>query len=305
MQEAKQHGPYPTTTPHNDIKYFVGNRGPIPNREYNPYVEAFWKWWPDLYKELVHFRMTGGEPLMDKNTYKVFDYVLENPKEDLHLNVTSNFCVDNVLWSKYYDYVKQLCDGRIEHFMQYVSVDGWGKQAEYIRAGMNHGQLWQRVNLYLSGIPNYNSLTFIITMNNLTIPSLKQFLTGILHLREQYSKTYQRVWFDTPVLRTPDWQSLQILPPHWADTLEEIADWMEEFRITDNENDLHGFKDFEIQRMRRDVDWMRNGTDDLTRKKIDFYRFFNEYDKRHNYNFKGTFPELDAFWEECKYLATK
>ena len=25
--------------------------------------------------------MTGGEPLMDKNTFKVMEYVLENPKQ--------------------------------------------------------------------------------------------------------------------------------------------------------------------------------------------------------------------------------
>jgi hypothetical protein len=47
--------------------HFTGERRPIPAREDNPYVEAFWKWWPDLYPELEHFRMTGGEPMMDKN----------------------------------------------------------------------------------------------------------------------------------------------------------------------------------------------------------------------------------------------
>jgi len=51
--------------------------------------------------------MTGGEPLMDKNTYKVFDYVLALPKPDLHLNVTSNFSVDEKLWQKYFEYVSR------------------------------------------------------------------------------------------------------------------------------------------------------------------------------------------------------
>ena len=304
MQEAKKHGPYPTTTPHNDIKYFVGNRGPIPNREYNPYVEAFWKWWPELYKELIHFRMTGGEPLMDKNTYRVFDYVLENPNPNLHLNVTSNFSVDNGLWVKYLNTVKELCDGRIEHFMQYVSLDSMYGQAEYIRAGMNFGQVWQRVHQYLGKIENYNSLTFIITMNNLSIHKLRQYLEAILSLRQAYSRTYQRVWFDTPVLRTPDWQSLQILPEHYADKLDEIVDWMK-LNLETPADPYHGFKDYEVERLERDIAWMRNGTTDLERKKADFYKFFVEYDRRHKYNFLKTFPELEAFWEECKYYADK
>ena len=37
---------------------------PIPHREYNPYVEAFWKWWPELYQDLHTFRITGGEPML-------------------------------------------------------------------------------------------------------------------------------------------------------------------------------------------------------------------------------------------------
>jgi hypothetical protein len=52
MAEAKNQGAYPTTVPHNNPDYFVGDRMPIPNREHNPYVEAFWKWWPALYPEL-------------------------------------------------------------------------------------------------------------------------------------------------------------------------------------------------------------------------------------------------------------
>jgi hypothetical protein len=46
-------------------------------------------------------------------------------------------------------------------------------------------------------------------------------------LRKIYSKTYQRVWFDTPVLRQPSWQSLQLLPDSYVDQLEtEFQDLM-------------------------------------------------------------------------------
>ena len=91
-KETERYGEFPTTPPHNAPEHFQGRRRPIPHREDNPYVTAFWKWWPTLYKNLKHFRMTGGEPMMDNNTYKVFQYVIDHPKEDLHLNVTSNFC---------------------------------------------------------------------------------------------------------------------------------------------------------------------------------------------------------------------
>ena len=48
QDEAQRFGAYPTKTPHNDPTHFQGDRKPIPVREYYPYVEAFWKWWPEL-----------------------------------------------------------------------------------------------------------------------------------------------------------------------------------------------------------------------------------------------------------------
>jgi organic radical activating enzyme len=300
-------GAYPTVPPHNAPEHFTGHRKPIPAREYNPYVEAFWEWWPELYPHLKHFRMTGGEPLMDKNTYRVFDYVLAMPKPDLHLNVTSNFSVEDKLYEKYLDYVKRLCDTNIEHFMQYVSVDtGIPEQAEYIRHGLFYPRMMNNIHRYLKEAPHRNSLTFIITMNNLSVPGIQRLLQTILTLREAYSETYQRVWFDTPLLRQPAWQSLQILPPFYADRLEAVANWMEQHLETPD-RPFKGFKDYEVQRMRRDIAWMREGKN-LDKKYVqdqraNFYRFFKAHDDRRKTDFEGTFPEMKPFWDECRYYA--
>ena len=307
QQEVERHGGYPTSTVHNDPDHFRGRNRPIPVRDHNPYVEAFWSWWPTLYPELEHFRMTGGEPLLDKNTYRVFDYVLANPKSDLHLNVTSNFSVDEKTWQKYLGYVKQLCEGeRIEHFMQYVSLDSFGSQAEYIRHGLDFNLLWDRVNQFLTEIPGRNSITFIVTMNNLSVTGLPHLFAGILGLRKLYSKTYQRVWFDTPVLRQPTWQSLQLLPESYVDELETVWAFMLK-NIETEATRFQGFKDYEIARLDRDLAWMRDGqkldSAYINHNKADFYRFFAEHDRRRGTDFAKTFPEMKAWWSECEYHA--
>jgi organic radical activating enzyme len=304
QQETDRHGAYPTLVPHNAPEHFVGDRKPIPARESNPYVDAFWSWWPTLYPALEHFRMTGGEPLLDRNTYRVFDYVLANPSAKLHLNVTSNFSVEPKLSEKYFDYVKQLCNGRIEHFMQYVSLDsGVPAQAEYIRAGMEFDRVKSNVHNYLTNIPSYNSLTFIITMNNLSVTGLQPLLEWILQLRQQHSTTYQRVWFDTPVLRDPAWQSLQILPESYVHKLEQVRDWMLTHLETTS-TPFQGFKDYEVQRLDRDIAWMRAAQQqDHARARADFYRFFSEHDRRRGTDFLKTFPEMKSWWAECEYHA--
>jgi organic radical activating enzyme len=303
-QEVERSGGYPTSTVHNSPDHFRGNRRVIPAREHNPYVEAFWQWWPTLYPQLRHFRMTGGEPLLDRNTYRVFDYVLSMPKPDLHLNVTSNFSVDEKSWQRYLSYTKQLCNTNIEHFMQYVSIDsGYIAHAEYLRHGLDAALCLRRSAQWLDEIPGRNSLTFIITMNNLSVLGLQKLLELILDMRRQFSSTYQRVWFDTPVLRQPAWQSLQILPESYAAVLDRTADWMEA-NLETAADPFRGFKDYEVQRLRRDIAWMRSGqTQDHSQARADFYRFFSEHDRRRNTNFLNTFPNMRQWWQECEYHA--
>ena len=305
-QEIDKHGAYPTIKEHNAPEHFKGRNRPVPAREENPYVDAFWKWWPDMYKDLKHFRMTGGEPMMDKNTYKVFDWVLDNPKPDLHLNVTSNFCPPNEkLWDKYLDYVKRICaEENVEHFMNFVSVDSWGSQAEYLRRGLDFDRMWHHVDQFLTEIPGRNSITFIITYNNLSIVGIKKLLQGILELRKKHSKDYQRIWFDTPLLREPDWQNIQILPESYQMLHEDTIEWMKQ-NIETRDNRLHCIKDFEIQRMERDLAYMRKRSVDVDRKRADFWKFFKEYDKRHNHDIRQIFPEMQQFFDVCESEASK
>ena len=73
------------------------------------------------------------------------------------------------------------------------------------------------------------------------------------------------------------------------------------------ERPFQGFKDYEVQRLRRDIDWMREGSkldyDYIKLQRADFYRFFSEHDKRRGTDFKSTFPQMREFWNECMYHA--
>jgi hypothetical protein len=143
-------------------------------------------------------------------------------------------------------------------------------------------------------------------MNNLNVTDLSYLLLLIKGLREIYSKSYQRVWFDTPILRNPSWQSLQILPESYIDRLEETWGFM----VTNAETEgkpFVGFKDYEIQRLQRVIDFTKEGSKldrhYVQQQKADFYRFFIEHDRRRGTGFIRTFPEMADFWKECEYYA--
>ena len=170
---------------------------------------------------------------------------------------------------------------------------------------MTFDLVWSRVDQYLTDIPSYNSLTFIITMNNLSVSSLQQLLEGILALRRKHSTTYQRVWFDTPVLRDPAWQSLQILPESYVQRLASVRDWMSE-HLTTESDPYNGFRDYEVARLDRDIAWMRSAqAQDHSLAQADFYRFFLEHDRRRGTDFLQTFPEMRAWWTWCEGRSRK
>ena len=297
-QEVEEHGSFPTPPIHNDPSLFKGKNKVMPQNN-NPYVDAFWKWWPELYPQLRHFRMTGGAPMMDKNTFKVFQYIIDNPKKDLHLNVTSNFCPPvPALGDKYFNMVKTMCDGAmLEHFMQFVSLDAWNKKAEYIRHGMDFDTVWHNVHRYLTDIKGYNSITFIITMNNLSVSSIKELLQNILLLRKKYSKEYQRVWFDTPILRQPHWQHIGLLDSSFNHYFDEAIHFMEE---NQHSSDMVAFRDYEIAKLKRTYQVMQQGITDRNKQLANFWKFFASHDVRRDTSIIETFPEYADFFKECR-----
>ena len=104
VEEINQFGPYKTSTRFNDIELFK-KEGTMPYlaSDHNPYVEAFWKWWPEMYQDLHTFRITGGEPLLSKDTFKLLDYIIETPtpNKKLSLCINSNLGIPKKLFDEF------------------------------------------------------------------------------------------------------------------------------------------------------------------------------------------------------------
>lgn len=323
-KEIAKFGPYPTKVPHNSLDYFnqIGIM-PIPNKDPNPYIDAFWDWWPKLYPTLSLFRMTGGEPLLDVNTYKVLDYVIENPNPNLHLALTTNLCPDERLLNKFFGRLNKINENKaMREFTMYVSCDAYKERAEYIRHGMDYEYLENNAETFLreynasSGI--VYTLAFIATINLFSITSLRDFIEKtVLRLRKLYNKDpvayetrkiNQRVFLDTPILHSPAWQSIQILPARYRDILRSDIEYFKSKLISEEEmmknKDYGRLRDFEIGKLERVLSWMEQGDnlpeEKLLRDRADFYRFYTEHDRRRNTNFLATFPEMEDFWILCK-----
>ena len=83
------------------------------NREHNPYVEAFWEWFPAALPHLRHYRITGGEPLMSKDTFKSMRWLIDNPNTDMEFSVNSNLSVPDKLWNTFVELLTEMRDKKV------------------------------------------------------------------------------------------------------------------------------------------------------------------------------------------------
>lgn len=313
MDEIKQNGAYPTTIPHNDIqKLKEMELWPLPLKAPNPYVEAFWKWWPELYPKLKVFRMTGGEPLIDHNTYRVLNYIQTHPHPDLELAITSNLCPPEKMMKRFQKQLKEILKHKkIFRFMLFPSIDAWGAQAEYIRFGLNTPEFEKNIRDLIKNLPEL-LISFIVTVNALSPFSLRDLLERILEWQKEafylHKSNYRRIFFDLPYLRAPAWQALDILPEGMAESYFQPAlEFMEKNRVDLCEKKYYGFSDFQINKMNRLIGLTRRPVDKKQQElnRINFYKFFSEHDRRRKTCLEKDFPELKAFWKSCKKLSQK
>jgi organic radical activating enzyme len=302
-KEVKNHGAYVLSDKTHNHPNWIDSLN-VDNSPENPHVKAFWKWFPEIYTQLKTFRMTGGEPLMDKNTFKVFDYVKKNPNDKLHLCITSNCCPPKGQWQKFMQDLKEITDkNAVDHFMLYCSLDSWGAQAEYIRHGLNFNILYNNITEYLKNSSKH-SLTFIITANILSLPNWLEYIKNIHNLRCEYNTNRQLIWFDSPMLHDPKWQSMKLASKEMLQPLLDSIDYMEKNKETVF-NRHKGFKDFEIDKVKRLYDWAATPMtkqEEIIAKK-NFILFFKEHDRRRNTNIKALFPSLTDFIEHCESIA--
>lgn len=308
LEEINNYGPYPTSNKFNNLQWIrQQNKYPILEKEDNPYVNAFWKWWPDLYPSLQVLRVTGGEPLLTKHTFTLLEYVLANPHPDLELNINSNLCVPPNLINKFIELINRIQDaGAIKSFKLYTSCEAKGAKAEYIRYGLNYNQWLDNCNQILEKIPNAN-LTVMSTYNALSVTSYKDFLADILKLKVNFSNNINRnpIGVDIPYLRWPAHQAINILPNDYLPLIEEQVTYMYQ-----NMQQIHweplcgkGFYDYEINRMTRVYKVFSSeldNTQNIVQHRKDFVAFVDEHDIRRGTNFLKTFPEMEEFYRKCK-----
>ena len=303
MEEVERFGGYPTSTKYNDINYFKDNlKIPYKKSEHNPYVEAFWKWWPELYPKLHTLRITGGEPLLSKDTWKVMDELIENPNPNLIFSINTNLMIPDMLIDKLIDKLNKL-DGKVKELQLFTSGEATGKHNEYIRFGTIQEKWEKNCEKVLSNVKNV--LFSIMTTVNLTsVVSYDDFIRYILKLRSKYINDvdFNKVQFMTNYLRYPEFLSIQNLDDETKGTFENSINNIINSSKNSNWDSDTFLTEEQINQLERLVEYMNVNpvSEKLNQNRKDFYLFTEEYDKRRKLNFEKVFPQLTKFYKLCQ-----
>ena len=260
--------------------------------EVNPYVEAFFKWWEtDLHKTLQELRITGGEPLMSGETWKLLDWFKNNRgKSSTRLAINSNLGVD-VDVDRLLDSVEGL------EVDIYTSQEAVGVQAEYIRDGLDY-EAWVANVRKLLDSPNIRAVHCMATVNALCLDTLPRLLDLLIQIKEVYGR--DRMSFTLNILRFPSFQSPLVLPDdirlYYAYGPFGLSQWLD----TNRDNIL--LHEHEINHVQRLIDYLdvvktpHSDAFDLTKLRSDFKQFYMQYDQRRNKSFIPTFSELTEWY---------
>ena len=295
MDEIKKHGNYDLTYNQYGIDFLKHGTyyGP---KDDNPYIDAFWKWWPSLRKDLHTLRITGGEPLMNPGAMQFFDLLEKEPAPQLEITINSNLGVTSAKVNKMYDRVQSLLDQKkIRTFSMFTSIEGWGTQADYMRTGMDHLH-WEKN--FQEALDRGFKVGIMCTFNVLCVATYTQFLERMIYWRKDLlAQGKERLLqFDVPYLKEPPHWMLNILP---QDFLEHHMDKNLKYM----EDNAQWFTDVELEKMRRVRDYAFQNPvsqDKIYQGRRDFYSFFSENDRRLGTNLLETFPEYSEFYYQCK-----
>lgn len=279
---------------------------PFDQGEFNPYVDAFWRWWPELSKDLEEIRVTGGEPLMTPDIYQLFDWfeTTDEPNKD-----NMRFAINSNLMAKD-DLLNKLIDGtqNINRFHLYTSCEAFGSQAEYIRDGLKWEQ-WTKNFERICSEARLEGLHMMMTINALCLDTIVEFFDWMLEMKRKYG--HNRPGFTCNILRFPSFQSPLTLPDNLRKKYhDQVFNWLKEVREK-GETDANGqllVQPWEQDQVSRLIEYLdvvktpHRNTADRELLEHDFKVFYEQYDSRRGFNFRETFPNLVEFYDNIKVL---
>jgi organic radical activating enzyme len=142
---------FSSTIDHEEKKFGIFQKDGVKigsNFKLNPLIsqhtEDLFRWFEGNIQDLHKLMILGGEPFLQKETFRMIEFLEQRTLPDLTLVFFSNLTVEHERFRTWMMRLQKLVDEkRLDKINVIGSLDCWGPQAEYIRNGLNL-KLWEK-----------------------------------------------------------------------------------------------------------------------------------------------------------------
>lgn len=274
--DIKQNGPYQNLI--TDSRY--NTPGESIDGENNPYIDAFFDWWPELEKTLKVLRITGGEPLMSPNFWKFIQFIKQRDfKGELHINtnlVNYKSEVDRLIGE-----TKSL------RVMIHTSMESTLDQAEYVRSGFDK-YIWKdnvtKILEQTDWVVNVTTAVSSFTMWNYI-----DYLDIMTALKAIHGK--QRVEITCNFVHYPEFMRVELIPrvPRALAGIAVIS-WLAKHR--------EWLSKHEVEQVERFITIVSNSEQVINNNALlDLKTFVQQYDERRGRSYKCLDKQFVEWYE--------
>lgn len=245
--------------------------------------EIFNKWLKLKLTNLTDLRLTGGEPLLADDTFKLLKEFGDKKYPKLKFSVNTNLALPAAKVQHFYQQLEAVSEN-VHKVSVYTSIDALGQRGEFIREGLNFSLFEENVKNLLS-LPKAVGLNYMITLSLLNLSSLKSVFAYILGQRKTFKKKH--IGFSLSCVTFP-----QYLSPYLADEKQkqyfaEALIFMQENKATESNA---GFSEAEI--LQAESICAVVGSLYKSEKMLKpFKKFIKEFSLRNKKDFCAVFPE--------------
>lgn len=269
------------------VKYGANVIGLTPvekNPNYLQYKELFFSWLGKNCSSLRRLSILGGEPFLQKDFWKLLEFLSQHKHPELTLSINSNLNCNADTLRKFIDIIKNLLiERRIKDVQVEASLDCWGPQAEFIRYGLSLNR-WQENFEYLTKI-KWLKLTVHQVLTSLSIGTAATLQEKIADYKKINPKIKQSYF----LVDGPN-DAIYQLTIFKSDIFkQQLNELLETFPVTtewdkNNKNKLEGC-----------VKYCHTGTHNEERL-ILFKNTLDQIDLRRNTNWKNLFPVVNQYF---------
>jgi organic radical activating enzyme len=248
------------------------------------FIDSFWSILDEQKDNIELIGITGGEPTLLPNFYTIIDKLIDgNIDTNKGMYVFTNGNTDPKQFVKFVNAINKITDTRKLRIN--ISIEALGKQAEYIRYGLDWSRFESNVDqlLELSKSNKNLHIAFCSTMSTLSVPSYDKFIEWAMN-KERSNGV--KIEFHQNTVKSPDYDRPESLSTDFKKSLDLAISHLKNAAF--NHDDYITF----LESCRDSI-----GTNVTDMQK--FYNFYKQYDLIRGTDILETFPELADFYNAC------